>query len=151
MRLCCVLGRLLPSSRIQWCWVASAHSTGGSSGVVSAICGSTENPSYLQPLASSHNCERPTCKLVVQLVAYHSVRFLVAILGHDLTRRLLLVLCLSCSALYSTHMGSNRGGLLSSAADFFELFGNGIRGGQRRFFTYVLCEDSFRLVSVTLT
>jgi hypothetical protein len=48
------------------------------------------------------------------------------------------------SALYSTHLGYSRGGVLSSAADFFELFRNGVRGGERRFFTYVLCEDSFR-------
>lgn len=79
------------------------------------------------------------------------MRTLVARFGHDLTVLLMPVLRLSYSALYSTHMGSNRGGLLSCAADFFELFENGIRGGERRFFTYVLCEDSLRLVPVTLS
>jgi hypothetical protein len=34
--------------------------------------------------------------------------------------------------------------MLSTAADFFELFKNGRRAGERRFFTYVLCEDSLR-------
>jgi hypothetical protein len=34
--------------------------------------------------------------------------------------------------------------MLTTAADFFETFHNGMRGGERRFFTYVLCEDSLR-------
>lgn len=49
------------------------------------------------------------------------------------------------SALYSTHRGNyNRGGMLTTAADFFEVFNSGMRGGERHFFTYVLCEDSLR-------
>lgn len=50
-----------------------------------------------------------------------------------------------CSALYSTHRGNyNRGGMLTTAADFFGIFNSGMRGGERHFFTYVLCEDSLR-------
>jgi hypothetical protein len=53
---------------------------------------------------------------------------------------------LSCRSLYSTHMSKNRGGMLSCAQDFFELFSYGMRAKERRFFTYVLCDDSLRWV-----
>lgn len=43
------------------------------------------------------------------------------------------------AALYATHLGRARCGVLCNAADFFAAF-----GGQRRYFTYSLMPDSFR-------
>lgn len=51
---------------------------------------------------------------------------------------------LPCSAMYATQTGTSRGGVLQSAGDFFRLLNWGIRAGEPRFFTYVLCSDSFR-------
>ena len=48
------------------------------------------------------------------------------------------------AALYATHLGKSRAGVLRDAADFFALFNNGVRGGQRRYFTYSLLPDSLR-------
>lgn len=66
-------------------------------------------------------------------------------MGHLYTYTHLPSLFAPRSALYSTHRGNyNRGGMLTTAADFFGILNNGMRGGERRFFTYVLCEDSLR-------
>eukprot|EP00879_Flechtneria_rotunda_P018149 GHRR01019036.1.p1 GENE.GHRR01019036.1~~GHRR01019036.1.p1 ORF type:complete len:171 (+),score=54.96 GHRR01019036.1:1810-2322(+) len=48
------------------------------------------------------------------------------------------------SSLYATHMGVTRFGVLTSPEDFFSLFKFGQRGGQRRYFTYTLLEESLR-------
>lgn len=47
-------------------------------------------------------------------------------------------------ALFSTHLGRARCGVLCSPADFFAAFNNGYRAGQRRYFTYSLLPDSLR-------
>jgi hypothetical protein len=47
-------------------------------------------------------------------------------------------------ALYSTHLGSARMGVLRDEAAFFSLFNHGLRDGRRRFFTYVLGADCLR-------
>jgi hypothetical protein len=46
------------------------------------------------------------------------------------------------AALYATHLGKSRAGVLSDTAEFFALFNDGERGGQRRYFTYSLLADS---------
>jgi hypothetical protein len=46
--------------------------------------------------------------------------------------------------MYASQAGNSRGGVLSSAQDFFALLNNGVRGGERRFFTYTLAADSLR-------
>lgn len=48
------------------------------------------------------------------------------------------------ASLYSTALGRSRCGVLTSCDDFFGLFSLGVRGGQRRYFTYTLLEDSLR-------
>lgn len=48
------------------------------------------------------------------------------------------------ATLYATHLGKSRLGVLQDAADFFALFNGGMRGGQRRYFTYSLMPDSLR-------
>lgn len=48
------------------------------------------------------------------------------------------------AALYATQAGKARFGVLRNAADLFSLFNNGVRGGQRRYFTYSLLPDSLR-------
>jgi hypothetical protein len=54
------------------------------------------------------------------------------------------LLLLQHKALFSTHLGRARCGVLCSPADFFSAFNNGYRAGQRRYFTYSLLPDSLR-------
>jgi hypothetical protein len=56
-----------------------------------------------------------------------------------LASNLLPASTLQHAALYATHLGRARCGVLCNAADFFAAF-----GGQRRYFTYSLMPDSFR-------
>ncbi|EFN59404.1 hypothetical protein CHLNCDRAFT_137906 [Chlorella variabilis] len=48
------------------------------------------------------------------------------------------------AALYSTHLGRARCGVLCSAVEFFAAFNFGKRAGQRRYYTYSLMPDSLR-------
>ncbi|PSC68243.1 cytidine deaminase 1 [Micractinium conductrix] len=48
------------------------------------------------------------------------------------------------ATLYATHLGRCRCGVLGDHNSLFALFHCGVRGGQRRYFTYSLLADSFR-------